>query len=273
MKKRVNFFLLLIVVATVGLGGWWTYRTSWRGDDFLIMEIVDSGVTLINISPARGIVNNLEIFGEVNLWIPNGMGFYPASKLKLILEQESNQPNLGKMIAFYNFGFWPNRVETGGDWQTNQWLWENLGPLGWFRFRLQVDNWLQKKEILYRQLPLEKESLEEIMSRDMAENGIIDKNIRVAVVNASGKNGFGNMVADRLGWWGMMVTAVDTEEESDECQIRYNGKVPAEKEISLKLGDILSCQLTENEGGEMEVVLGRGIERMVKYSETYVRTF
>ena len=71
------------------------------------MEIVDSGVTLINISPARGMVNNLEIFGEVNLWIPNGMGFYPASKLKLILEQESNQPNLGKMIAFIILVFGP----------------------------------------------------------------------------------------------------------------------------------------------------------------------
>ena len=31
-----------------------------------------------------------------------------------------------------------------------------------------------------------------------------------------------------------MVTAVDRRGE-DECQIRYNGKVPAEKEISLKV--------------------------------------
>jgi hypothetical protein len=274
MKKKKNkFFLILIAAAVVILSGWWINRISWKGDDFLFMEVFEDRLTLINISPVRGMINSLEISGAVDLWIPNGMGWYPASKLKLILDQEKNQPNLGKITAFYNFGFWPELVESGDNWRTNQWLWKNLGPLGWLRFRLQADDWLQKNESINRQLPLEKENLEEIMSRDMADNLVIEKNIRLAVVNASGKNGFGNMVADRLGWWGMMVTAVDTSEETDECRISYRGGFPTEKEISQILAKILSCRLEEKEGGGMEVVLGRETERMVKYSETYVRTF
>ena len=102
---------------------------------------------------------------------------------------------------------------------------------------------------------------------------MIEKNIRLVVVNASGKNGFGNMVADRLGWWGIMVTTVDTREEEDGCQINYNSEVRAEKDISQKLADILVCKTKGVSGDGMEVVLGKGIEEMIKYSETYVRTF
>lgn len=265
--------LFLVLLLILGGVGWWINHISWKGKDFLILEVADDKVTLINISPGRGMINSLLIAGTVDLWIPNGMGWYPASKLKLILEQEDKQPNLGKMVAFYNFGFWPERVEVGGNWRTNKWLWGNLGPLGWIKFRFQADDWLQKSEIISRQLSSEKENLEEIMPRDMADNQVSENNIRVTVVNASGKNGFGNMVADRLGWWGMMVTAVDTREESDGCLIKFNSGISKEKEIAIKLGSILSCQISGIEGGEMEVVLGKGVERMVKYSETYVRTF
>ncbi len=266
--------LVLTGVATLILGGWWVYQLSWKGGDYLIMKVREEQLTFINISPSRGMINSLSVLGSVDLWIPNGMGYYPATKLQLILEQENNQPDLGKMVAFYNFGLWPVSIISGGNWQSNRWLWENLGPLGWLRFRLQVDDWLQKKETILGKLSLEKENLEEKIPRDMAENEVIEKNIRLTVVNASGKNGFGNMIADRLGWWGVMVTAVDTRDEEDGgCKINYNSEIEAEKETSQKLAKILSCSTHGVSGGGMEVVLGKGIEEMIKYSETYVRTF
>ena len=273
MKIKVKLLSVLIGIVMLGWGGWWAYQSSWKGGDFLIMEVEKEKLTFVNISPSRGMINSLLVLGSVDLWIPNGMGYYPTSKLQLILEQENSQPNLGKMVAFYNFGLWPVSVIYNEDWQNNRWLWKNLGPLGWLRFRLQADDWLQKKETISGDLSLAKESLEEKIPRDMAENDVIEKNIRLVVVNASGKNGFGNMVADRLGWWGIMVTTVDTREEEDGCQINYNSEVRAEKDISQKLADILVCKTKGVSGGGMEVVLGKGIEEMIKYSETYVRTF
>lgn len=272
MKVKARTVMILVMAVTLILGGWWVYQLSWKGGDFLIMETGGEQLTFINISPSRGMINSLVIAGSVDLWIPNGMGYYPTSKLNLILEQESKQIDLGKKIAFFNFGLWPDRI-INNSWQNNRWLWNNLGPLGWLRFRLQVDDWLQKKERISGQLFLEKEILEEIIPRDMAENSVIEKNIRLVVINASGKNGFGNMIADRLGWWGVMVTAVDTREEEEGCWISYNNGMELEREISLKLANILSCQIKESSENEMEVVLGKGVERMVKYSETYVRSF
>lgn len=236
-------------------------KMSWQGDDFSIFSINEDKVEIINISPERGMINVYEI-NNVDLWIPNGMGWYPVSRLNLIVKGDKE---LAKKIAFYNFGFVTKKVVIGKDWNKNDFLWSNLGPGGWLRYRLTVDEWLWKSETLSI------ENLDEFMPRDMADSKILSADIKINVINATGKNGFGNMMADRLEWFGLTVTSVQTRDVEKSCQIYFDFSKP-EKEIINNLAGVLECKIN-NRVGMTELVLGTDMEEMLKYSQTYVRAF
>jgi len=216
---------------------------------------------MINISPERGVVNSYEI-KNMDVWIPNGMGWYPVSRLGLIIKDDKE---LAKKIAFYNFGFWPKFVVKQDNWSSDKQLISMLGPVGWLKFRLTSDDWLWRKEVL------NKDNLAEVMPRDLALNNILKADIKINIVNSSGKNGFGNMMADRLEWWGLMVTSVQTRDIEKSCQIYFDYK-SKEKETLNNLAMMLNCNKNDRVGS-VELVLGTDVDEMVKYSHTYVRSF
>lgn len=257
----IKLFLILIVVGGVFIAN----KFSWQGDDLSILSIVGDRVEMVNISPERGMVNSY-LVEDTDLWIPNGMGWYPSSRLGLIVK---NDVNLARKVMFYNFGFWPKYVIWQGTWNDNKSLWSILGPVGWLRFRLLSDQWLWKNETL------KINNLAEIMPRDMSNSQVIRADIKINVVNASGKNGLGNMIADRLEWWGLMVTSVQTSQEEKESVIYVDfNKARQNKSfetISL-LAKIMGCKVINRDGG-VELILGTDIEEMIKYSQTYVRAF
>ncbi len=257
MNYKVKLVILVLVIG----GGFLVNKMSWQGDDLAILSINSDKVEMVNISPSRGMVNSYEI-QNMDLWIPNGMGWYPVSRLSLIVKDDEE---LARKVFFYNFGFWPQVVLRDKSWKDNLSLWKMLGPVGWLRFRLLTDQWLWKKDVL------KIDNLVEVMPRDMAQTKILEADIRINVVNASGKNGLGNMIADRLEWWGLMVTSVQTREVEDKCRIYFDFK-NKNKEIMSFLAKILNCEKIDR-SGQVELVLGQEYEEMIKYSQTYVRSF
>ncbi|MFA7300892.1 MAG: LytR C-terminal domain-containing protein [Candidatus Shapirobacteria bacterium] len=258
--KKIFWYRILLLLLIVGVG-FWMYKYSWNGDDMSILSIDGEKVELVNISPDRGMINSYEV-KNVDLWIPNGMGWYPSSRLGLIIK---NDVEMAAKISFFNFGFWPKKVVLHGGWNNNKYLWSILGPVGFARYRLSADEWLWKNEIL------KIDNLGELIPRDMSDNRLMQTDVKITIVNSSGKNGFGNMIADRLEWWGLVVTSVQTRDLERSCQVYfdYKGK---EKEIIVKLADILGCNKV-NRSGLPEIVLGTDLEEMLKYSQTYVRSF
>ena len=198
----------------------------------------------------------------MDLWIPNGMGWYPAARLGMIIK---NDVNLAKKTTFYNFGFWPKQVSLSGKWNSEKSLWSILGPFGYVRFKILSEDWLWKSDNLKDQ------NYSEIIPRDLADSKIIANDLKINVVNASGKNGFGNMVADRLEWFGLMILSVQTADIEKGCRLVFDFK-SKESETLNNLAEILSCE-KNNQTGVVELVLGEDLSEMLKYSQTYVRSF
>jgi hypothetical protein len=263
MKAKVKILLFLgLILSIFGLV---MVKKSWRSGDFSMLVIKNSGLEMVNISPNRGMVNRVLVDEKVEVWIPGGMGWYPAGKIKLILETEKEKELLGRKIAFYNFGFWPDKIIVADNWQEIKILSKTLGPVGVIRYWLLSENWIQKDEIINKPLTEEKELLAETMLRDMANDSFYEKNVKVNIVNASGKNGFGNFIADKVEWMGGTVVSVTTGGAEKGCLL--TGKDL--KNINL----IWNCEVKNDDDNEIKIILGEELEGMVKYSQTYVRSF
>lgn len=251
----------IIVILIVVLGVFLVNKFSWQGVDISILNIVDDKVEMINVSSTRGMVDVYTV-ENMDIWIPNGMGWYPASRLGLIVKDDVQ---LAKKVSFYNFGFWPKHVILDQKWNSNKNLLAMLGPVGWLKYRLMLDSWL------WRSGAINITELAESMPRDLADSEVISTDIKINVVNATGKNGLGNMVADRLEWFGLMVTSVQTFEPQKTCQIYFDSaKISKNREVANTLAKIFECELI-NRAGLFEIVLGQDMEEVIKYSQTYVR--
>lgn len=240
--------------------------------------ISPSGVAILSISPERGMVNLLETEGEVALWLPEGMGWYPSNKMKKIADDRKD--DLMQKMFFYNFGFQPEKVAYVADieeWR-NWSLVKYLGIVDWLRYKFQEENWLYKKETLGRSLLSEKELLDEVLPRDFADSELLKGELKVTVFNSSGENGLGSFMADRLNWMGFNVVGVESETVKDNCELAIS--VNAE-DLMKKYTDLLAktykCSRVSNNTllvNELLLYLGRSYASMVKYdSYNYVRTF
>lgn len=270
MRKWLS--LILIIGLLGGLIKW-----KWRDDDFRVGIVTPENVALLSISPGRGMINLLTVDGEVELWLPGGMGWYQASRIKKISEMDKNKDLIDKML-YYNFGFIPEKIaylDKVSDWR-NWNLIKYLGAFDWLRYKFFQENWLFKSEVISRSLAMEKENLDEILPRDFSDNELSSGEVKVSVVNASGENGLGSFVADRLNWMGFSVVGVETEAIKKDCQIMTT---TVSSETTKKYVDILvkifNCSQTSNAAmlpSEAIIYLGQNYAEMLKYS-TYVRSF
>jgi hypothetical protein len=270
MKK-----LLFLGVIIFLLGLW--IKKSWRNNDFKLGIITPERIALLSISPSRGMINLLTVNPEVELWLPEGMGWYPSNRIKKIYDNDKNMELMDK-IFYYNFGFYPEKiaflteVNNWRDWD----LVKYLGIVDWCRYLVEQDNWLYKTETIGRSLNLEKEKLDEILPRDFADSELQGREIKMTIINASEENGLGSFVADRLNWMGINVVAVQSEAKKADCEIMIKTAVGG---LIKKYADLLAktykCSQISNATllpDEAVLYLGQAYASMIKYS-SYVRTF
>lgn len=261
--------ILVVLIIVLGLG--LILKKNWRGNDFKLGIITQDRVAMLSISPTRGMINLLVVNPEVELWIPEGMGWYPSNKIKKIYEDGKNA-ELMKKTFYYNFGFLPeklaiyNEVNDWRDWD----LVKYLGPLNWFRYLLEQDNWLYKIENINRSLAMEKENLDEILPRDFADSELQGGEVKISLMNASDENGLGAFVADRLNWMGFNVVSVGSEAKKDGCEIMVKTSPNAlTKKYTDLLAEMYKCSQLSNASllpDEVVLYLGENYASMIKYS-------
>jgi len=284
MKKKIRskgWFLMVVfgvflIILGVGLAVW---RKGWDGkSDFKLAVISSDNLAVISISPMRDMVNVLEVDKEVMVWIPGGLGWYKADKVKRLLDQEKSFTDY-RSIFFYNFGFVADRVvflDTLEDWDSNNNLVSQLGVFGWIKYMMWQNSVIVGREQLAGSFEYNRETLKEVMMRDFGDDNILAEDMRLSVYNTSSETGLAGFVAERLDWAGFSVMEVSNfEEEIEGCLMTYSPMV--EKKYSfLMLKDFFGSCLMKEDGGlsenEIYLYLGDGFSRMLKYSN-YVRSF
>ena len=270
MKKIIIFIVFAIVAG-------YLLKRSWQNNDFKLGIITPQKVALLSISPERGMINLLSVDGEVELWLPGGMGWYQSNKMHRIFESDKDI-RLIKQTFYYNFGFMPENIvilNEVSDWRSWD-LVKHLGPLNWIRYLVEQGSWLYKTDTLTRSMEMEKEKLDELLPRDFAESELLRQELKMTVINDSGENGLGSFVADRLNWMGFSVMEVRSEQAKKECEImlRVGGEGVIKKYTEI-LAKEFSCSLISSGTlleNEIVLYLGQNYASMIKYN-SYVRTF
>ncbi|MFA5025344.1 MAG: LytR C-terminal domain-containing protein [Candidatus Shapirobacteria bacterium] len=263
--KKILFALGIILVLF-----FWVKR-SWRSNDFKLGIITPDRVALLSISPLRGMINLLVVNPNVELWIPEGMGWYSSDKIKKIYDNEKNTELMEKTF-YYNFGFLPEKIAffpNVDEWRSWS-LVKYLGVIDWFRYLVSQDNWLYKKEVIDRSMELEKETLDETLPRDFADSELQSGEIKISVMNATNENGLGSFVADRLNWMGFNVVTVESEGSKPGCEIMIKTTAnDLTKKYSDLLAKIYRCSQISNTTllpDEAVLYLGQNYASMIKYS-------
>jgi len=122
------FFVVLLVFSYLRHYGWWNGK-----DDLKFGVVADNGISIISVSWDRRMINVLSVNPDVEVWVPGGLSWYKADKIKRLLIQENKQNSLPE-VFFYNFGLKPDRVlwlDKKEDWEDINSLWWKVGPITW----------------------------------------------------------------------------------------------------------------------------------------------
>ncbi len=263
------------LVLMVGLGFWWWLGRS-SGGDYKMGVIWDGGIGVVSISLGRRMVNSLEVSGQTQVWVPGGLGWYGADKIKRLLDQEDKR---GKAvdIIYYNLGFLPDKVLFLDDfsWDEGVRLMVDMGFFDWLEFRYFREQMIFKEEVIDGDLTQLGWYLDEIMVRDFADSLILNEDLRLTVFNTTGHEGLANFLASRISWAGFSVAGVGgSEEEVSVCKLTYGQGVVGSLGWEV-LSSVFDCE-RQADGAladfEVEIYLGEGFSQMINYG-SYVRTF
>jgi len=262
-----------LVVIIVVWGIWWIINNNWDGkDDVRIGVIANNGLTLIDLSSKRKILNYLAIDPEVEVWIPRGLGWYRAGRVKKIMEVEKKE-ELGKELFFYNFGFFPEkivRLKNKDDTNSNRFWMKELGGVGFARWWLVRDSFMTKREEIKKNLMAEGGILDEIMMRDFADTKLVESEFRLSVVNGSEIQGLANFLSEKLGWEGYTINSIENVEKiGEKCVVNINNEKKNDL-LMIELKKILNeCDFRITKSlntSEIEIILGEGYGQMLDFS-------
>lgn len=276
MKKFKKIFLILVVFFFIGMVGFFVFRdkNSFVGNDLKLGVVTDKGLEIVSISIERKIISILKIDGEMQLWIPRGLGWYKSNKVNKILEQE-RKTLLFSDVFFYNFGFIPDKIlflDNFDDWKKMS----NLGIENWLKFKMNQENMIVNEETLKGNYVDEKKMfLDENMAMSFADSRLINEESRMTIINTTDQSGLANFVGDRLDWAGFsVVSAENSSQKIDKCLFVLGPKFKESYAFKI-LDNLWRCEKKEDETlseGEAELYLGEGLAQVLKYSN-YVRTF
>jgi hypothetical protein len=250
----------------------------WDGvRDLKIGVIDDSGLRVINISPERRMINVLKVVGGVEVWIPEGLGWYRADKVRRVLDQEDKKVLLGK-IYFYNFGFIPEMIWDEDDlenWMESSNLSRRLGIGDYLLYEKQSWGMVINETEIKNNLDDQQSTLGNVIPRDFADMGLGSEDVRIGVYNCSREDKLASFLSDRIEWAGMNVTTVENSSEKVErCLMTAKDFKVTSKTVGL-LRQIFDCEEKVDTGvgdNEIDLYFGEGYVSMLKYSN-YVRTF
>ncbi len=234
-------------------------------DDYRYVVLNEDGVKLINVSPRRRSVFKLSVGPEVKIWIPGGMGWYRAGSLNKLLENEGKK-SLVADIFFYNFGFEESAGSRFEGWRRG-WEW-------WWNSRLV----LVESELAKDERAGLAEEVETLIEVGLADEGVAESGLNWKVFNGSEEKGFADFVAKRLNYFGLRVIDVGNFEtlEMERCRLLIGS---GNKDAEILLGRVnrfLKCKIEagaeEVERGEVRLVVGEGLAKMIEYS-SYVGSF
>lgn len=275
-KKILNLKLflglaLLLFLAILILVGFLKKRDKNENLDYKLGIIASDGIALVSISNERKMINVLNLGPEVDVWIPDGMSWYNSTKVKNILEQEK-KADLMKDVFWYNFGFLTDKIlvlNSVNDWKKDSVLVDNLGFLGWLKYRINYDKMLLKEEKIDGSLDQNELFLSEIMVRDFSESRLNNEDLRLSIFNNTSESGLASFMTKRLEWSGFSVISADNNEgKIDKCLIVYGDKVDLNYGWKM-INKIFDCDkrydqtLNEN---ELELYFGDNLASMIKYS-------
>lgn len=247
-------------------------KSSWDGRmDFRIARVSSDGLWLVSVSPERKMVNVVRVDSKAKIWIPGGLGWYQVGVLKKIISQENLYGKWGN-ILFYNFGFVADKLvvanvgEVWDDWSA---LTREMGWLGYAKYLWVSKQMLVRNSLINGGGLVSGEILDETMSRDLADSGVLADNIGVAVINNTGASGLASFVSRRLEWSGVGVNSSENgEEKTDGCEFRTNRQeiTPVMEKV---MGGLMGCKIlkqNKSAGGGDELFLGESFAQMINYS-------
>lgn len=249
-----------------------------RAGDFRLGVVTSEGLGMVAISSDRRMINVLKVDKEVEVWIPEGMGWYASDRVDKILKQEKVEDKATE-IFFYNFGFIPNKVlflARFDDWEKDGVLIVNMGFLRWTRYKYDRNRMLLSEDNLNKKLSDKEAFLDETMVTSFADSKVLDNDLRLTVINSANESGLAAFVARGLDRAGFTVMGIETDPEKkiDNCVLVFNSALKKSYIIN-QLGVVLPCKKEEVlnlDKSEAEIYLGEGFSKMLKYSN-YVRTF
>lgn len=280
MKKK------LVWLGLVGLIGIIVFLVDVRRglgiffkDDYRIAVLADNGMSLVNVSPNRGMVNVLYFLDkDTYIWVPSGYGWYRADKISGLLKQEKKR-ELDSDVFFYNFGFKADAVIWVSD--LNNWdQWSQMsGKIGLIPsvfFKWRSSNMFFKEENITGDI-WENVALDEILRREFSDNVLVEEGIRLSVYNATLKDSLASFLSDRLTWAGLSVLSVGDWPggKIDKCRVIFKNNLEKTKTFAFLKDKFISCDFVSNDQmaeKEIEIVIDSAWAEMINYS-TYVRTF
>ena len=236
----------------------------------------DDGVGIVSISFDRGMVNSMILTDGVELWLPGGLDWYGADKIKKLLDQEDKR-DLADEIFYYNLGFLADKVVFLDDfsWDRSRVLCPNMGWWSWLNFVYRRDQMIFKEEAMSGVLGDEVLLLNEVMVRDFADSRLLNEDLRLIILNTTENEGLAGFVAERLSWAGFSVMGVGgAADEVGKCRLSYGEG--SDKSYGWQvLSSLFDCEQVEDRAladFEVEVYIGEAMAEMINYSG-YVRTF
>lgn len=242
-----------ILLAAAVAAGVWRYENI-EAVDVRTVYLGDREVVLETASAKRELLSEIRIAEGVKLWIPEGLGWYEAGKIKKLLEQEKKM-DLVPQIMFFNFGFSADRVVTTED------------QVGW---RVPERKLNRKTETVAGKLADNEEMLNLVMVRDMADSRLLAEDIRVSVYNTGKSPGLAALATKMLERAGLTVVTVDNYPEMEEtgCRIRWGVQAandPILGQVMGLLGDCRQEAAGDLAAGEVVIYMGERYAQMINY--------
>ncbi len=276
MKKYKLGLGLLSIMVVLGLVRWAERGRVTMGKDIKLAVIAESGIGMVSISEDRRMINSLKVEGEVEVWIPGGLGWYRSDRILRVLTEEGTMDKAG-WLFFYNFGFTPDKVlvvKSFDDWNDDLSLWSQIGAWDYIRYKLGSLEMILNEEILNNQnnnLLM----LGQKWTRDFADSGLLSDQMRVTVVNTTKESGLAGFVANRLEWAGITVVGLTNDDRLVDGCLLVRGEETKESLVYQVLESYLGCSQIKDEyllDDEIELYLGSGYAEMINYL-SYVRSF
>lgn len=250
----------------VGLG-WWIWRKMGSGDDYRVAVVGQKGITMVNFSTKRKMINKVEIDSEAMVWVSGGFGWYQSGKINQLLKQEKKE-NLWMDTLFFNFGFEPKLIidDRGEDIEDDIRLVDGWGWWQWLKYKINSADWLVKEDPVKS---ISSSDVDEIMLRDMADINLIDEPSRVMIYNSSSQNGLAMFLGKALERAGVTVTGWENADNIDKnCLVKAGKGWENTLSASLIKRRMNSCQIKSDQDlpqDEAEIYFGENFAQMLNY--------